>query len=365
MKMSSDSKLVDQLAGAQERHRKLQEKRTDVMERELEIKHKKLEQDIEMENAFENFDVSAGIEEEYEELAKKNEEYIKLARNAKVFLNLDVFKDKIPLFARNIIYLSAETGTGKSTTVANLTYSYLKGASKKILILTNEENPTDVLNRIVFLNQGWVYNNHDEITDEQLEVCKKYYKALAKKVHIVHDYSNKVGGTTTTLEGIQSICKSIKKKYDAGEEPYDLILLDYIQKVEDSTKHKEASWIILKKTLYYLDNFKNVYPAPFVVFGQQKTDSTGEKAYKEKVEGWKGITNVATTVVEIKVDRENLRTEWIIRKNRFKGAVGESVFTGYEKGKYIEYTPDFANKTEIAKTQNKHKELLGGLFSQK
>lgn len=357
-----DDKLINPLNEAHERHRRLQEKRTDVMERELEIKHRKLKDNLEMEDAFENFDVSAGIKEEYAKLAIENEEYVKLARHAKVFLNLDVFKDKIPLFPRNIIYLSAETGTGKSTTVANLAYSYLKGQSKKILIMTNEENPSDILNRIVFLNQGWVYNNHEDITDEQLEVCKKYYAALAERVHIVHDQSNGVGGTTTTLEGIQSVCKSLKKKCDNGEAPYDLIMLDYIQKVEDSTKFHDASWVILKKTMYSLDNFKNIYPSPIVVLGQQKTDSTGEKAYKEKIEGWKGISNVATTVIEIKVDRENLRTEWVIRKNRFKGAVGESVFTGYDKGKYIEYTPDFANKTEITKEKKKHSSLLGSVF---
>jgi len=331
----SDNKLVNSLADSQERYNKLKEKQTEVYERDLELKYQRLQEDLAKEDAFNNFDVDEGIAEEYEKLADANEEYIRMARSAKVFLNLDVFKDKIALFPKNIIYLSAETGTGKSTTVANLTYSYLKGAPKKILIITNEENSNDILNRIAFLNEGWVYDNHDEITDEQLQVCKRYYKALAGRVTIVHDYSNKVGGTTTTVEGIKSICSSLKKKLDKGEDPYDIILLDYIQKVEESTKNNDASWSNIKKVLYYLDNFKNIYPAPLVVFGQQKTDSTGEKAYKEKIEGWKGISNVATTVVEIKVDRDNLRTEWIIRKNRFKGAVGTSVFTGYEKGKYM------------------------------
>jgi len=362
--MMSEDKLVNSLADAQERHRRIQEKRTDVMERELEIKHKRLQESLEMEEAFNNFDVSAGIKEEYARLAIENEEYIKLAKNAKVFLNLNAFKDKIPLFPRNIIYLSAETGKGKSTTVANLTYSYLKGSPKKVLIITNEENPKDVLNRVVFLNEGWYYKGPDEVTEEEAKVCKRYYDAFAERgLHVMHDFSNGVGGTTTTLEGIQLICRIIKKKYEEGDEkPYDLILIDYIQKVEGSTKSNEASWIILKKIMYYLDNFKNIYPAPIVIFGQQKTDSSGEQAYKEKIEGWKGISNVATTVVEIKTDFENLRTEWIIRKNRFKGAVGSSIFTGYENGRFIDYTPEFANKTEISKEKKQHKDLLGSVF---
>lgn len=361
----SEDKLVNPLAKAQERYSRIKEKQTEVYEREIELKHHKLQEAIEREKAFSEFDIDAGIAEEYKRLAKANEEFVKLARSggAKVFLDLESFKDKIVLFPKNIVYLSAETGKGKSTTVANLTYSYLKGSPKKILIITNEENTEDVINRIAFINEGWSYKGQDEITEEQLPVCTKYFDALAGRVTITHDYSNGVGGMTTTLEGIKAICSSLLKKHKDGEKPYDIIMVDYIQKIDGSTKRSESGWNNLKDVLYYLDNFKNVYPAPIVIFGQQEDDSSGEKSYKEKIKGWKGIGEVAGIVVEIKTDFENLRTEWIIRKNRFKGGVGTSVFTGFERGKFIEYTPEFANKTEINKEKKQHKDLLSSVFN--
>ena len=72
--------------------------------------------------------------------------------------------------------------------------------------------------------------------------------------------------------------------------------------------------------------------------------------------------NHATTAIEVKADRENLRTEWVFRKNRFKGAVGMSVITGYNKGRYVEYDQEFKTKTRLKKEQKNHSTLMGKVF---
>ena len=99
------------------------------------------------------------------------------------------------------------------------------------------------------------------------------------------------------------------------------------------------------------------------MFSQLKANGAGDADFKDRIEKFRAVMNHATTAVEIKTDRENLRTEWIFRKNRFKGAVGVSVFTGYNKGKYVDYDQDFMTKVRLKNEQKKQAKLMGGVFN--
>lgn len=354
------SELVDALKEAQEESREMNEKQYKLTKKRIETQYQQLEEQERLKNAFNKLPIGKNVEERYKKLAVENTEYIKLARDGGTFLGMDVFKDKVALFARNLILLSAETGTGKSTTVANFVESYLK-QNKKIIIVTNEENPNDILNRILFLLNDWIYSHHDQITDEQLELCEKAYPKLGKVVEVIHDQFNGIGGTTTTLEGIKSVCQNLIDLRQEEGITYDAIIIDYIQNISSSIEAPSmAKWQVMQKTMTYLDNFKNVYDAPVLVFSQLKSNS-GDASYKDRLEGYKAIINHATTAIEIKIDRENLRTEWLFVKNRFK-SVGSSVFTGFDKGRYVEYDQEFKNRTLAKVEQKKHQKVLGNLF---
>lgn len=357
------SELTEQLEKAREESKDMNEKQYKLQKKRIETQFKQLEKQERIQDAFQNLPIGKNIHERYTKLAVENTEYIKLARGAGVFLGMDTFKDKIALFPRNLILISAETGTGKSTTVANFVESYLK-QNKKVIIITNEEYPNDILNRILFLINGWTYSNHDEITDEQAELCEKAYPLLGKCVEVVHDAFNGIGGTTTTVEGIKSICQNLLDSRSEGIR-YDAIVLDYIQNVSSSLDAPGmAKWQVMQQCMTYLDNFKGLYDAPLLVFGQLKGNS-GDTDHKDRIEGYKAIINHATTAIELKVDRENLRTEWIFRKNRFKGAIGNSVFTGYERGRFVEYDQEFKNKTLAKVEAKKHLNLTKNIFKAK
>ena len=69
------------------------------------------------------------------------------------------------------------------------------------------------------------------------------------------------------------------------------------------------------------------------------------------------IINVASCVMEIIADRENLRTEWIVHKSRFqKGIVGKSIWTGYENGQFVPYNEEF--KAKVAERMAKRQDAL-------
>lgn len=358
--MSDD--LTNPIKQAMIEGEELREKEYEIRKRRVELQHHELKIREAQQNAFSNLPIGQNTTERALRLADENEEYVRLAKKSATFLNMDVFKDKVALFPRNILLFGAETGTGKSTTVANFTESYLR-KGKRVLIITNEEYTTDILNRVVFLMNNWAYTNHDEITEEQLAECRRAYPVLLKRIEVIDDKFNGLGGTTTTLEGIQGICNHIADKFRGGEIPYDAVLIDYVQNIKYSTQNTGlVQWQVLDRLGAFLDNWKAEYPAPILLFSQLKGSGDGSTDFKDRIEKFRAIMNHATTAIEVKADRDNLRTEWTFRKNRFKGAVGISVFTGYDKGRYIEYNQDFMNQVRLKNEQKKHAKLMGGVF---
>jgi len=355
-------KLTNPIIEAIEESKNLENKEYELRKQRVDHQYDQLQDAKIKTEAFKRVKIGGNSKARASKLAKENREYIELAKSAAVFLDMEEFKDKVALFPRNIILLGAETGTGKSTTVANFVISYMK-QGKKCLIITNEEYETDILNRIVFLLRGWSYNNHNEITEEQLLECDRMYPILYENfIEIIHDKSNEVGGTTTSLEGIQSVFNSLVEELKLGNK-YDAILVDYVQNIKYSTEVTSlAQWQVLDRLGAFLDGWKGEYPAPIILFSQLKSATSAGEAFKDRQEKFKAIMNHCTTAIEILADRENLRTEWIFRKNRFKGAVGVSVFTGYERGRYVPYSSEFRSKNLIKKDRKEHLSKMASAF---
>jgi replicative DNA helicase len=292
------------------------------------------------------------------DLIKKNNDYLAMAKNSRIFLGLKIFEDKIAFFPRNIILIGATTGEGKTTVSTNIILSTIMQKGK-ILILTNEENTNDMLNRIVFLLNNWVYTDHNKITEEQRITCEKLYPILLQRIEIVDDFFNGVGGTTTTLEGIKSVCEALKVKADKYKIQYDVIILDYIQNVSGSTDNPSMDqWKVISNMGSYLDQFKNVYDAPIILLSQLKSSQDEDADFKDRIEKSKAIMNIATTAIELRIDRENLRSEFIIKKSRFKNSVGKKIPVGFKKGEFVEYTSEFANTVRINNDRRNHSKLI-------
>lgn len=364
--MAETNQLTDLVKQASDEALELREKEYELRKHRVEYQHVELQERLAQKKAFKNLPIGQNIGERAKSLIKENREYIEYAKKATVFLDLEVFKDKVALFPRNIILIGAQTGTGKSTTGANFILSHVM-KKKKVLVITNEEYPTDILNRVICLIHGWAYTNHDEVTPEMQSEFDRLYPLLMQKIEIIHDMFNGVGGTTTTLEGIQSIYDTLYQQYKSGEKPYDAIIIDYIQNIKSSLNYPNIpQWQVLDKFGALSDAWKGLYPAPIILLSQLKEKSSdGDDNFKDRIEKFKAVMNHATTAIEVVADRENLRSEWIFRKSRFKDCVNSRAFTGYNKGKYVEYTSEFARKVELKNTEKKHRDLMGKVFKNK
>ena len=306
-------------------------------------------------NINENVSLLDMSPEKVAEIAEEGDEYLMLARDAKPFINND-FVGMVPYFARNVILAGAPSGNGKSTICANLAYHALL-LGQRVLVISNEEASSDVYNRITCLIKGWAYTEHSEFTEEQRATFKAMVPKLAKRITVVDDNFQKVPGQTTTIEGVEAIFESLIR----DNAKYDVIVFDYYQNVTSSSKFPSwVEWKCQEKFAKYLDSFKKRYNAPVIVLAQLSDNL--DEPFKQRIEGRKIIYNTATCALEITAEREHLRTAWTIRKSRFAGGVGETIHTGFDRGKYVLYTPEFANIAQQNIERNSQNKLMGSLF---
>ena len=244
----------------------------------------------------------------------------------------DVFADVVPYFARNLILIGAVSGQGKSTAAANIVLSTLLH-NKKVLVITNEENANDIYNRITCLIKGWTYNNHNKITDEQIEVFNEYMDKLSEWVTVVDDKFGGATGLTTTLEGIEGLLNNLHE----NSVHYDAIVVDYIQNVSKSKLNPTMpKWEVLQRLVEYLNSFRNKYMAPVVMLAQLHS-SSDDISFEERLKGFKGMNEVMTCAMEIRPDKKNYKSEWVVHKSRWASEInGSGFFTGWFKGRYVD-----------------------------
>lgn len=286
-------------------------------------------------------------EQEIKKIVQDNDEYMEASRNPMRFICED-FDDIIPFFRKNVILVGAKTGEGKSTAVANLAYTAIStkdaktGRSFRTLVITNEEKREDFYNRVTSLARGWHYTNHSKFTQEQRETFSKMIPVLASsgRLTVIDNNHNNLHGMTTTVEGLEAIFHNLI----ANKEYYDIVIIDYYQNIISSRNNPSLDqYKVQEKFAKLLDDFKNNYPAPIVVMSQLRPmKEKTEEPFQIRIMGSKSIMVPCTLAIEMVIDRANSRTKWVVHKSRYTEAMGKDFYTGYDRGRFVNYTSDFA-----------------------
>jgi len=352
---SSESKTSEKMKDfkiQQAEELELQKKEADLKKHRVNSQYEKLEEHRSSLFKIKSVDFSATSEAEIAAIQQdfyREEDLLKVKRT---FIRPE-FKD-VPHGPFQLILVGARSGEGKSTTAANLALGTIKD-NKKVLLITNEETPYDSYNRVTALQYGFAYGKDIARSEEQKRMLSDNMRNLSPLMRVVHENYEGLSGVTTTIEGMSAILEQIHVSYKKTGDFFDTVIIDYYQNIKISTENPALNEYQVQKMFFQkINQFKKIYPASFIVLAQvraEKEDKNGNTIeFKERIEGAKEIYNAATCAIEMKSNKMDRTTEWLIRKHRWQSELGQArILTGWDKGLYVRHDLDFIEKVEKEK----------------
>jgi hypothetical protein len=342
------------------RKKALSIKELDLKEKRVDHQFNELVKNNEETEKSENVKFGQMSNEAIEQVISDNEDYLEAAKHPIPFI-CDEFDSLVPFFRKNLVMVTSPSGKGKSTACANIIYTAMQkknpitGKPYKIMVLTNEEAPEDVFNRLSCFIRGWTYTDHDKFTDEQRAEFSKFIRIFTQKgnVTVIGDVYEGVSGWTTSVEGIVKIFDNLIRD---GNCP-DVVILDYYQNVTRSREQPELNEYQVQRLLANeFDRIKNIFPGVITIMAQidAPKDDEDTTPYNFRFKGTKLIITKCTFICEIVAEYALLRSTWLVHKSRFTSAMGKKIITGFDRGRYVPYTPDF--QRNVAKLVEKNLE---------
>lgn len=287
---------------------------------------------------IDSFGSNDSIKEMYEDINSYNQ----MIQQRITFIN-PALTATVPFTRENLYLICAYSGNGKSTIAANISRPLWK-ESKKVLVIANEESKQDVLFRIACLELGYNFNDYKKgsMPMAHQKECAKLFPDISKFVKVL-DVSYK-NGLTTKFEGIKNALEAVKKS------DYSAVMIDYFQLIRYKVGDPAAStYKVLDDLRIYLGQYIKSSNIPVVLFAQ--LHSMGKRNNVEldsRIKECPGIIEPSTVILEVIPDFENKTTSFVIKKDRF-GFQGAKVECAFDKGKYIEITPEHIENAQQGK----------------
>lgn len=227
---------------------------------------------------------------------------------------------------KQLILFVAQTGSGKSTLVSNIS-SAMAEQKKKCLVITNEEDESDVYARIANVRTGINYQRilDGAISDEEKQKVLEVYYQIEKYVVVIDKKYLGRPEIVISVDGIKMLFDYLPMQ------EYSCVLLDYYQKVtQDMTvKNKDVNQI-QSELSDLLDTQRKVLPGTICVLSQLKPDKTGEMDFENRLKGRKTIFEVCSECVEVIKQRVTFTTKWVLQKQRNDTGGTASCITGFD-----------------------------------
>ena len=237
----------------------------------------------------------------------------------------------IPLVRENLYLFAAYTGSGKSSTAANISYPLWK-QGKKVLIISNEETQKDVVSRIACLETGINFQSVIRGDISKMEEMSYVAHIPSIKQHVI--VIDAEDPRTTRIEGIKSLLEAAKN------ENFACIIIDYFQLIKYSEEYpNKEPYKVMMEFKDYLNAYIKTANAPVVMFAQLW--STSKRPAKDteldsRLKECASIQDGASVVVEIVPNFKESTTDFLICKDRFFGRKGDKLTCPYQKGRFLD-----------------------------
>ena len=243
----------------------------------------------------------------------------------------DSLTKTIPLVRENLYIFAAYTGSGKSSTAANISLPLWK-QGRKVFVISNEESTAHIWARIACLESGVDFEQVMNGTVSQAD--QMAYVALLPSIMQHVDVIDVADPRTTRLEGVKSLLEAAKN------EDYSCILIDYFQliKYSEADQRKEP-YKVLMEFKDYLSAYVKTSRAPVVLFvqlwSQSKRPAKGTEL-DSRLKECSSIQDPASVIIEIVPNFVDKTTDFLICKDRFFGRKGKKLTCPYHKGRFLE-----------------------------
>lgn len=231
---------------------------------------------------------------------------------------------------QGLTLIGACSGTGKSTTSANLLAGFIDYCSEgEAVVISNEESSEAVYNRIacLLLNESFFNVHKNKVSLATKTRIKNKVKEIVKRIEVVDDPA----WDMTCLEDVEAVLEFASK----SKKQVRLVVVDYLQTVAFSREKQFLEPFQVSKILgLYLKDYGRRVGVPVVVFAQIKPKSDSPD-FTSRVQNDKTIYNHAFSVIEIVPDFKNRTTSFILHKDRFGLVQGKEIVTEFKDGKYV------------------------------
>jgi predicted ATP-dependent serine protease len=228
--------------------------------------------------------------------------------------------------SQGLILVGAESGKAKSTTCANVLAGFLNTSKRPAIVVTNEEAPDSIYDRVSCILCRLSYNDYysGKLTKTERGMVEDTSLALMDRVEVVDDGA----WDMAYKEDVIAVCETAAKK-DVG-----IVLVDYLQTITMSRVEPDKESFQISKDLgFYFKGYGKKYGVPVVVFAQ--LSGAGEsKSMAERVQNDKTFYNHAFTAIEVTPDFKTLTTTFKVHKNRFGDHSGKEVSMEFRGGRY-------------------------------
>lgn len=257
------------------------------------------------------------------------DEYIDILKQKIFFINKEL-TETIPFCRDNLYLMMSQSGGGKSTIVANISYS-LYVQQKNTLIISTEEGAEDCLMRIACLDLDVSFNSYKKgkMLQEQIQKCKELFPKITKYVKILG--VNEPDISPTNIDDVRSILEgSLKHEYSA-------IIIDYFQLIRTRKNSTQSTYEVLDDLRLFFQSFMKRSKAPLVVMSQLY--SQGKRKSNDidaRLKNNSNILETASVAIEVVPDFAESSSTFKIMKDRF-GSQGKELKFFFKFGKYISY----------------------------